>query len=145
VFPHHECETAQSESVTGQPFVRLWFHVGLVGLDGTKMSKSLGNLVFVGDLCKEWDPAAVRLALLAHHYRGDWDWQTGEDMPAAAARLALWRSSRSGVGDGSAGLAAVRAALASDLDTPGALAALDAEASAGRSVADGAALLGIQL
>ena len=69
VFPHHECETAQSESVTGQPFVRLWFHVGLVGLDGTKMSKSLGNLVFVGDLCKEWDPAAVRLALLGHHYR----------------------------------------------------------------------------
>ena len=92
MFPHHECETAQSESVTGEPFVRLWFHVGLVGLDGTKMSKSLGNLVFVGDLCKEWDPAAVRLALLAHHYRQDWDWRTGEDMPAAAARLALWRS-----------------------------------------------------
>ena len=89
VFPHHECETAQSESVTGQQFVRLWFHVGLVGLDGTKMSKSLGNLVFVGDLCKEWDSAAVRLALLAHHYRHDWDWRTGEDMPAAAARLAL--------------------------------------------------------
>ena len=56
------------------------------------MSKSLGNLVFVGDLCKEWDPAAVRLALLAHHYRHDWDWRTDEDMPAAAARLALWRS-----------------------------------------------------
>jgi L-cysteine:1D-myo-inositol 2-amino-2-deoxy-alpha-D-glucopyranoside ligase len=109
------------------------------------MSKSLGNLVFVGDLCKEWDPAAVRLALLAHHYRGDWDWRTGEDMPAAAARLALWRSSLSAVGDGSAGLAAARAALASDLDTPGALAALDAEATAGGSVADGAALLGIEL
>ncbi len=101
VFPHHECETAQSESVTGQRFVRLWFHVGLVGLDGTKMSKSLGNLVFVGDLCKEWDPAAVRLALLAHHYREDWDWRTDEDMPAAAARLALWRSAPEG--DGSAG------------------------------------------
>jgi L-cysteine:1D-myo-inositol 2-amino-2-deoxy-alpha-D-glucopyranoside ligase len=144
VFPHHECETAQSESATGQPFVRLWFHVGLVGLDGTKMSKSLGNLVFVGDLCKEWDPAAVRLALLAHHYRVDWDWRTGEDMPAAAARLVLWRSA-AGSDDGSAGLAAARAALASDLDTPGALDALDAEASAGRSVADGAALLGIQL
>ena len=52
------------------------------------MSKSLGNLVFVGDLCKEWDPAAVRLALLAHHYREDWDWRTDEDMPAAAARVA---------------------------------------------------------
>ena len=120
VFPHHECETAQSESVTGQRFVRLWFHVGLVGLDGTKMSKSLGNLVFVGDLCKEWDPAAVRLALLAHHYREDWDWRTDEDMPAAAARLALWRSAPDhDDGDGgSAGLAAVRAALDADLDTP---------------------------
>jgi len=134
VFPHHECETAQSESVTGQPFVRLWFHVGLVGLDGTKMSKSLGNLVFVGD----------RLALLAHHYRADWDWKTSEDMPAAAARLALWRSVQ-GSGDGSAGLDAARAALAEDLDTPGALAALDAEATAGRSVGDGAAFLGTLL
>jgi L-cysteine:1D-myo-inositol 2-amino-2-deoxy-alpha-D-glucopyranoside ligase len=144
VFPHHECETAQSEAVTGRPFVRLWFHVGLVGLDGTKMSKSLGNLVFVGDLCKEWDPAAVRLALLAHHYRKDWNWRTGEDMPAAAARLALWRSAE-GSGDGSAGLDAARAALGEDLDTPGALAALDEEASAGRSVAAGAALMGIAL
>jgi L-cysteine:1D-myo-inositol 2-amino-2-deoxy-alpha-D-glucopyranoside ligase len=131
--------------VTGKRFVRLWFHVGLVGLDGTKMSKSLGNLVFVGDLCKEWDPAAVRLALLAHHYRADWDWRTGVDMPAAAARLALWRSASDddGDGDGAAGLDAVRAALADDLDTPGALLALDAAATAGRSVAEGAALLGI--
>ena len=56
VFPHHECETAQSESVTGRPFVRHWLHVGLVGLNGTKMSKSLGNLVFVGDLLKDWEP-----------------------------------------------------------------------------------------
>ena len=145
VFPHHECETAQSEAVTGKPFVRLWFHVGLVGLDGTKMSKSLGNLVFVGDLCKEWDAPAVRLALLAHHYRGDWDWRTGSDMPQAAARLALWRSVCGGDGDGSAGLAAARAALADDLDTPGALRALDAEASSGRSVVHGARLLGIEL
>ena len=128
VFPHHECETAQSEAVTGEQFVRLWFHVGLVGLDGTKMSKSLGNLVFVGDLCKEWDPAAVRLALLGHHYREDWDWRTDGDMPAAAARLALWRSAPcdgDGDGVGAAGLAAVRAALDADLDTPAALRALD--------------------
>jgi L-cysteine:1D-myo-inositol 2-amino-2-deoxy-alpha-D-glucopyranoside ligase len=145
VFPHHECETAQSESVTGKPFVRLWFHVGLVGLNGTKMSKSLGNLVFVGELCKEWDPAAVRLALLAHHYREDWDWVTMEDMPAAAARLALWRSAVDGEGDGGEGLAAVRAALDDDLDTGGALEALDREAQAGRSVAAGADLLGVAL
>ena len=143
VFPHHECEAAQSESVTGQPFVRVWFHVGLVGLAGTKMSKSLGNLVFVGDLCKEWEPAAVRLAMLGHHYRHDWDWETNTDMPAAAARLALWRSAPGG--SGAQGLAAVRAALDDDLDSPAALDALDAEVAAGRSVAEGAALLGVQV
>jgi L-cysteine:1D-myo-inositol 2-amino-2-deoxy-alpha-D-glucopyranoside ligase len=143
IFPHHECETAQSESVTGKPFVRLWFHVGLVGLGGTKMSKSLGNLIFVGDLCKDWEPAAVRLALLAHHYRTDWDWDTAADMSPAAARLALWRRARQG--DGAAGLGEVRAALDADLDTPGALAALDAVATAGQSVVRGADLLGVRL
>ena len=84
MFPHHECETAESEAVTKKPFVRLWFHAGLVRLGGTKMSKSLGNLVFVGEMCKEWEPAVLRLALLGHHYRQDWDWVTMEDMPHAA-------------------------------------------------------------
>lgn len=151
VFPHHECETAQSEAVTGQRFVRHWLHVGLVGLDGQKMSKSLGNLVFVGDLLKEWEPAAVRLALLNHHYRADWEW-TGGDLPAAERRLRAWRAGppdgSSGPGgdrDGDAGLAAVRACLDADLDSPGALAALDAEAAAGRPVSRGAALLGVSL
>ena len=167
VFPHHECETAQSEAATGEPFVRHWLHIGLVGLDGTKMSKSLGNLVFVGDLVKEWDAAAVRLALLAHHYRHDWEWRTDEDMPAAATRLALWRSAPEadggGTGDGTDGgvdggvggaegggagsvaLARVREALDDDLDTPAALRALDEEATAGRPVRDGARLLGVEL
>ena len=143
VFPHHECEAAQSEAVTGHQFVRLWFHVGLVGLNGTKMSKSLGNLVFVGELCREWEPPAVRLALLAHHYREDWDWVTMDDMPHAAARLALWRSAVEG--DGAAGLADVRAALDNDMDTPGALEALDSEAKAGHSVQAAAELLGVKL
>jgi L-cysteine:1D-myo-inositol 2-amino-2-deoxy-alpha-D-glucopyranoside ligase len=143
VFPHHECETAQSESVTGKPFVKVWFHVGLVGLDGTKMSKSLGNLVFVGDLCKEWEPQAVRLALLAHHYRNDWDWVTGHDMPAAASRLALWRSAVDG--DDKTGLRGVRSALDADMNTVGALEVLDGEALAGRSVRSGADLLGVIL
>jgi len=159
VFPHHECETAQSESVTGRPFVRHWLHVGLVGLDGTKMSKSLGNLVFVGELLKEWEPDVIRLALLDHHYRPDWEW-TAEDMPRAAGRLAAWRSAPRaddrGAGSGGGppgpdggtadhGLQAVRTALDEDLDTPGALAALDAEARAGRPVVRGASLLGITL
>ncbi|MGH9121781.1 MAG: cysteine--tRNA ligase, partial [Acidimicrobiales bacterium] len=59
VFPHHECESVQSEAATGRAFVRHWMHVGMVGLGGTKMSKSLGNLVFVHDLMKDWDPLAV--------------------------------------------------------------------------------------
>ena len=114
------------------------------------MSKSLGNLVFVSDLCKgvgsRIGPARpARLPLPG----GDWDWRTNEDMPAAAARLALWRSApddgHRGAADGSPGLAAVRAALDDDLDTPAALRALDEEASAGRPVADGARLLGIDL
>src|SRR5690606_23821228 len=74
VFPHHECEIAQSESVTGQQFVRHWMHVEMVGYQGEKMSKSLGNLVFVSELLKRNDPRAVRLALLPHHYRTPWEW-----------------------------------------------------------------------
>ncbi len=143
VFPHHECETAQSEAATGRPFVRHWLHVGLVGLGGTKMSKSLGNLVFMGDLLASWEPATVRLALLAHHYRHDWEWTDG-DLPKAAARLSAWRRAGGGP-DGEGALAAVRAALDDDLDTPLALAAVDAEASAGRDPRAAAALLGVTL
>jgi L-cysteine:1D-myo-inositol 2-amino-2-deoxy-alpha-D-glucopyranoside ligase len=150
VFPHHECETAQSESVTGLPFVRHWLHVGLVGLDGTKMSKSLGNLVFVGDLLQRWQAVAIRTALLAHHYRTDWEW-TAEDMPAAAARLELWRKAAGpsgqprGDGGDDPALDAVRRALDDDLDTPAALAALDDLAERGVPVDQGAELLGITL
>ncbi len=78
IFPHHECEMAQSEAATGTTFVRHWMHCGMVGYEGTKMSKSLGNLVFVSDLCKDSAPAAVRLALMGHHYRDDWEWQDGD-------------------------------------------------------------------
>jgi L-cysteine:1D-myo-inositol 2-amino-2-deoxy-alpha-D-glucopyranoside ligase len=143
VFPHHECETAQSESVTGATFSRHWLHVGMVGLDGRKMSKSLGNLVFVDDLLKEWEPMAIRLALLGHHYRTDWDW-TNADAEHGAERLEAWRRagrSRSA----SSVLEAVRRCLDDDLDAPGALAALDDEAAAGRSVDQVAALLGVEL
>jgi L-cysteine:1D-myo-inositol 2-amino-2-deoxy-alpha-D-glucopyranoside ligase len=149
VFPHHECETAQSESVTGKPFVRHWVHVGLVGLGGEKMSKSLGNLVFVGDLVKKWQPAAVRLALLGHHYRHDWEW-TEDDMPTATARLAMWRAAPPDPGDplspdpaADAAVDIVRDRLDDDLDTPGALALLDEAAAAGHPVQRAAALLGV--
>jgi L-cysteine:1D-myo-inositol 2-amino-2-deoxy-alpha-D-glucopyranoside ligase len=153
VFPHHECETAQSESVTGARFVRHWFHVGLVGLDGVKMSKSLGNLVFVGDLCKEWDPMVVRLALMGHHYREDWSWRDG-DLVQAAERLDRWRAAASPVASpdgagwatGEEAPATVRDRLDDDLDTPGALAAVDRLALDGApGVGAAAALLGVTL
>jgi L-cysteine:1D-myo-inositol 2-amino-2-deoxy-alpha-D-glucopyranoside ligase len=140
IFPHHECEAAQSEAVTNEPFVRHWMHTGMVGLSGTKMSKSLGNLVFVSDLLKDWEAMAIRLAVVDHHYRADWDW-TDELLPAAAARLDRWRAA--GLGGG--GLDDVRAALDDDLDTPAALAAIDAAASSGYGVSIAAALLGIDL
>ena len=70
IFPHHECERAQSEAATGEPFVRHWMHQAMVRMDGEKMSKSLGNLVFVdATCCKEWDPRAIRLVIIEHHYR----------------------------------------------------------------------------
>ena len=146
VFPHHECESAQSEAATGQPFVRHWMHVGMVRLDGEKMSKSLGNLVFVHKLRKDGhDPAAIRLALLAHHYRGTWEWRP-EMMDDAEGRLDRWRGASASAGDGQAvALDAARARLDDDLDTPGALAIADEEVAAGRSVAGLAALLGVSL
>jgi L-cysteine:1D-myo-inositol 2-amino-2-deoxy-alpha-D-glucopyranoside ligase len=142
VFPHHECETAQSESVTGKPFVSHWLHVGLVGLDGIKMSKSLGNLVFVDTLVDRSEPAAVRLALLDHHYRTDWEW-TDPLLDAGVERLALWRSSAEGTS--STVLDDVRAALDDDLNTPQALQAVDAAARAGAAVREAADLLGVSL
>jgi L-cysteine:1D-myo-inositol 2-amino-2-deoxy-alpha-D-glucopyranoside ligase len=142
-FPHHECEAAQSETVTGEPFVRFWLHVGLVGLDGTKMSKSLGNLKFVGDLAIESEPAAVRVALLAHHYRHDWEWRS-DDLAKAQSRLATWRSSAA-CSKGHGATDDVRAAIDDDLDTPGALAAIDAAAQSGHCVSSAAALLGVTL
>jgi L-cysteine:1D-myo-inositol 2-amino-2-deoxy-alpha-D-glucopyranoside ligase len=141
VFPHHECEIAQSEAVTGRPFVRHWLHVGMVRLGGVKMSKSLGNLVFADTLLDQCPAAVVRGALLAHHYRDEWDW-TPSDIETAADRVDRWRR-RPAADD--AVLDAVRARLDDDLDTPGALAVLDEAAATGRGVGSGAALLGITL
>ena len=140
VFPHHECERAQSESATGEPFVRHWMHQAMVRMDGEKMSKSLGNLVFVSDLRKEFDSRAIRLGILAHHYRDSWEWHA-EIMPTAATRLEAWRSS----GEGEGALAQVRACLDADLDTPGAVHAIDAAVDAGQGVSSAAMLLGVDI
>ncbi|MGH9170173.1 MAG: cysteine--tRNA ligase [Acidimicrobiales bacterium] len=138
VFPHHECEAAQSEAATGQPFVRHWLHCGMVKLGGVKMSKSLGNLVFVRTLVEAHEPPAVRLALLAHHYREAWDFD-GSLLDNAARRLERWRAA----GEGEGGLDAVRVRLDDDLDAPGALAAVDEAAAQGVGVSRAAALLGV--
>jgi L-cysteine:1D-myo-inositol 2-amino-2-deoxy-alpha-D-glucopyranoside ligase len=138
IFPHHECERAQSEAATGEPFVRHWMHQAMVRMDGEKMSKSLGNLVFVSELRKEWDPMAIRLILVENHYRTPWEWDDTRPV-RAGERLERWQAA--GAGDG--GLDAVRAALDDDLDTPSAVAALDAAAAAGQGVSAGAALLGV--
>ncbi len=140
IYPHHECEAAQSEAATGDLFVRHWMHQAMVRMDGEKMSKSLGNLVFVSDLLKTWDARAIRLGVQAHHYRDSWSW-TDEIMPAAADRLTAWQAA----GEGDAALDDVRAALDDDVDTPAALAAVDAAAAAGHGVAEAAALLGVDL
>ena len=142
IFPHHECERAQSEAATGEPFVRHWMHVAMVYMDGHKMSKSLGNLVFVDKLRTQYDPRSIRLGVIEHHYRTEWEWEDGL-MPRNHARLQAWLSS---VG-GPAGtvLEEVRERLDEDLDTPGAVAAIDRAAGSGTDVSAAAALLGVRL
>jgi L-cysteine:1D-myo-inositol 2-amino-2-deoxy-alpha-D-glucopyranoside ligase len=115
-------------------------HQAMVRMDGEKMSKSLGNLVFVSELRKQWDAAAIRLMLVENHYRTAWEWDEGR-MPRAAERLDRWRAA----GDGDGGLDDVRAALDDDLDAPSAVAAIDRAAAAGLGVSSAATLLGVDL
>ena len=142
IFPHHECERAQSEAATGKQFVKHWMHVAMVFMDGTKMSKSLGNLEFVDRLRKTHDPRAIRLALISNHYRSEWEW-TSSSMTNSLARLKSWSAAKNG--DGTAGLAEVRSALDDDLNAPAAVEVLDQAAAAGHSIKSSAKLLGIDL
>ena len=138
VFPHHEMCAAQGRAVTGEPFARVYLHQGMVGLDGEKMSKSKGNLVLVSALRGGGtDPMAIRLALLAHHVRTDWDWTTG-DLRDAEERLERWRlAARVGLGaapdlaapGAQRALTDVRAAMGDHLDSPRALEVIDAWAA----------------
>jgi L-cysteine:1D-myo-inositol 2-amino-2-deoxy-alpha-D-glucopyranoside ligase len=107
------------------------------------MSKSLGNLVFVGDLVAMSEAAAVRLALLSHHYRSDWEFGH-EDIARAQARLATWRTTMTSARTSDV-LDEVRAALDDDLSTPRALEAIDMAAQSGYQVQSAAALLGVTL
>ena len=159
VFPHHEMSAGHAYACAGVPLASHYAHAGMVGLDGEKMSKSLGNLVLVSRLRAEGvEPDAIRLVLLGHHYRTDWFW-TADQLRSAEARLARWRGALAGTSENAALslLAGLREALADDLNAPAALAAADAWAEAATASGSGepagaelaadalAALLGIRL
>ncbi len=136
LFPHHECEIAQVEPVTGkQPFVRNWVHVAMVRYAGEKMSKSLGNLVMVNDLLEKIAPDALRIYLGQHHYRAPWDFDEKQlpAMTALAQQVSDAAQATSGQGQTLAitPLQAVfGAAMDRDLDTPAALQVLTTVAEA---------------
>ncbi|MFM8896773.1 MAG: cysteine--1-D-myo-inosityl 2-amino-2-deoxy-alpha-D-glucopyranoside ligase [Actinomycetales bacterium] len=128
IFPHHEMGAAEAQVVTGQwPYARHYVHTGMVGWQGHKMSKSRGNLVFVSRLRESGvNPMAIRLAILAHHYRQDWEWSE-EGLRAAGMQLERWRQGVT-MATGPVGVAVLermRTCLSDDLDTSGALAAVD--------------------
>lgn len=126
IFPHHEMGAGHAYSLAGVPLAKHYAHAGMVGLDGEKMSKSKGNLVLVSKLrAAGEDPAAIRLGILAHHYRSDWAW-TNEGFGEAKATLAAWRRALGHAPEGSAAplVAEMRAALAADLNAPAAVAAV---------------------
>ena len=132
IFPHHEMGAGHAFSLAGVPLARHFAHAGMVGLDGEKMSKSKGNLVLVSKLrAAGEEPAAIRLAILAHHYRSDWSW-TDEGFAAAKAQLAAWRTAldHAPEGSGPALVAEMRDALAADLNAPAAVAAVSRWAQA---------------
>ena len=136
-FPHHEFSAAHATAVDLQPLARTFVHAGMVALHGEKMSKSKGNLVLVSNLRREGaDPAAIRTALLSHHYRSDWEW-TEDSLPEASARLSSWRHAleREEPGDAQALLSALHGTLSDDLNAPAALVDLDrwAESTAART------------
>ena len=128
IFPHHEMGAAQALRLTGQPFASHFVHTGMVGLNGEKMSKSKGNLVFVSRVRDDGhDPRALRLALLGHHYRDEWSW-TDADLTAGEDRLLRWTFAATAERGPAADKVVdeVRTALANDLDAPAALSAIDA-------------------
>jgi cysteinyl-tRNA synthetase len=164
-FPHHASEIAQTEAHTElQPFVQCWAHIGMVRLDGEKMSKSLGNLVLAADLLKRYSPEAIRLAVLRYPYRAGYDY-VEDDMRWGEELVERWRAAagqaleRAQLGSRSAAALHERAltALDEDFDTPGAIAALteladavlagaiDDPRAAGAALRELAGVLGIQL
>jgi L-cysteine:1D-myo-inositol 2-amino-2-deoxy-alpha-D-glucopyranoside ligase len=131
IFPHHECEIAQSENATGvEPFVRYWMHVAMVNYEGEKMSKSLGNLVLASDLLQRFPADAIRLCLFSHHYRAVWEFQDEEMEEWAHKTARLHDSMRRQSGDRDAEIdietfrTAFHESIDNDLHTPAAIGTL---------------------
>ena len=128
VFPHHDLSAAHSVAL-GRPFATSYVHSGMVAHEGEKMSKSLGNLVFVHRLVRDGvDPMAIRLVLMAHHYRSDWEW-SAQELELALERLESYRRAAQRGGHHPGTVHALRTALRDYLDTATALEALDAWAA----------------
>jgi L-cysteine:1D-myo-inositol 2-amino-2-deoxy-alpha-D-glucopyranoside ligase len=139
IFPHHDMSAAQGLVATGQKFAQFFVHAGMIGLDGTKMSKSLGNLIFVSRLINEGiEPMAIRLALLGHHYRSDHMWGSSEiaDASAFLQRIRL-NLARMEVAPTESVIADLVAALSNDLDTVRALEAISLWCTATENGASG--------
>jgi L-cysteine:1D-myo-inositol 2-amino-2-deoxy-alpha-D-glucopyranoside ligase len=154
IFPHHEFSAGHAAALTGHHLASVYSHAGLVAYEGEKMSKSRGNLVFVSRLTAAGtDPRAIRLAILAQHYRDDWEW-TDAILLDAEKRLERWTAWARNVSlrpaRETALLGEIRAVMANDLDTAAALGAIDATIAAGVSATDVDldaidALLGVRL
>ena len=126
IFPHHEMSAAQARAMNGKKFATNYVHAGMIGLDGEKMSKSKGNLVFVSQLLRDGvDPMAIRIALMSHHYREDHIWESAELREAKSfldeLQVAL---SRMEVAPTDVVIEEIISALSHDIDTPRALKAL---------------------
>jgi L-cysteine:1D-myo-inositol 2-amino-2-deoxy-alpha-D-glucopyranoside ligase len=152
IFPHHEFTAGHTIALTGSKLASIYSHAGLVGYEGHKMSKSLGNIVLVSELTNAGiDGRAIRLAILGQRYRDNWEW-TNALLEAATERLSRWSvwAGNAVEGDSVELKEALRAAIASDLDTASAIAAIDAALDVGsiattEDLAAIDALLGIRL
>lgn len=158
IFPHHEFSAAHAEAAEDQPrMAEHYVHTGMIALDGVKMSKSLGNLVFVHKLTEAGhEPSAIRLGVFAGHYRKPRNW-SDEVLATAEKRLASWRGAleHAQLEETITMVQELRKHLANDLDTPAALAAVDswAKAQTGEGTKEAAdlartaidALLGVEL
>jgi len=143
-FPHHENEIAQSETAfQKRPFAQIWSHVSMVRMDGEKMSKSLGNMVFVRDLVRTYSGDAIRLYLLRHHYRQVWEWSASELKDAARLAQRLATAAREPDMASGRERETFAAALADDLDTPRAIDILSS--ISGGTLREFAAVLGLTL